>query len=144
MQVQRSFLNVVLPLEKEFYYDWWIAFVASCNGGVDFIDETLVYQRVHETNASIDKVISEKQRFINHREEIKTHLKKFLTAPNINRSDKKLGELFYKRLANLNSFYNRLRLFLLIFQYREIVFYRKRRLVSLFSNLKHSWRWAFR
>lgn len=144
MLLQRWFLDVVLPFEEGIYYDWWMAFVASCNGGVDYIDETLVYQRVHASNAYSSNNLTEKQQFYNHREDVKVHLKKFLTAPNIKPGDKALGELFYKRFVNINDFYDRVRLFLLIFKYRRIFFYQKRRIIGLFSHLKHSGLWAFR
>jgi glycosyltransferase involved in cell wall biosynthesis len=144
MLLQRSFLSKVLPFEKDLYYDWWVAFVASFNGGVDFINETLVYQRVHESNVSIDNITNEKQKFLNYREVVKMHLKKFVTAPNLKAADKRLGELLYERLVNLNSFYNRLQFFLLILQYRKILFYYKRRVIGLFSHVKHAFFWAFK
>jgi glycosyltransferase involved in cell wall biosynthesis len=143
MLLQRNFLKMVLPFEKDIYYDWWVALVASCNGGVDYIDETLVYQRVHEDNVSIYEVKSERQALIDHREEVKTHLPKFLTAPNLKIVDKKLGERLYKSLINLNGFKRRLQLFFLIFQYRKIVFYRKKRIIGFFSYFKNAWLIAF-
>jgi glycosyltransferase involved in cell wall biosynthesis len=143
LMLQRHFLSLVLPLEKEIYYDWWMAFVASCNGGVDFINETLVYQRVHHANVTVDNTATDKEKLIRGREDVRAHLKKFVSAPNITPEDKRLGELFYKRLSNLNSFFNRLLLYLLILRYRKTVFYRKVRVIGIFSHLKHAYYWAF-
>lgn len=140
--LQRHFLNLVLPFEVGVFYDWWMAFVASCNGGVDFLNETLVYQRVHEANISIDTKKSKKEKFLAYRHEVRTHLNKFINAPNIKLKDKKLGEQFYKMLSSQASI-NRLRLFFLIYQYRYIVFYQKKRVFAFASHLKHAIYWAY-
>jgi hypothetical protein len=71
------------------------------------------------------------------------HLKKFVSAPKIKPKDKRLGELFYKRLTKLDSFFDRLLLYILILQYRNTVFYQKRRVVGIFSHVKHAYYWAF-
>jgi glycosyltransferase involved in cell wall biosynthesis len=81
MMIRKDFLHHILPFEDGIYYDWWTAFVASCNGGVDYLDETLVFQRVHDRNASIDKQENKKLSFINYREQVKKHIMKFITAP---------------------------------------------------------------
>jgi glycosyltransferase involved in cell wall biosynthesis len=143
LMLQRRFLSLVLPLEKEIYYDWWMAFVASCNGGVDFINETLVYQRVHHSNVTISNTTTDKEKLIKGREDVRVHLKKFASAPNIKPEDKRLAELYYKRLSDMDSFFKRLLLYLLILQNRKTFFYQKRRVVGIFSHLKHAYYWAF-
>jgi glycosyltransferase involved in cell wall biosynthesis len=143
MLLRKSFLPMILPFEKNIYYDWWVALVASCNGGVDYIDETLVYQRVHGHNASIERGVKRNNQFINYREVVSTHLKKFITAPNLKVEDKKLAAELQGCLSDLDSPKKRRKLFLLIFKNRKIIFYYKKRKVELFSHIKYALRLAF-
>jgi len=48
---RNSLKKNVLPFPKEIYmHDWWISFVASMIGKVDYINKPLVYYRQHENN----------------------------------------------------------------------------------------------
>jgi glycosyltransferase involved in cell wall biosynthesis len=141
--IRRNLLEKVLPFEKEIFYDWWTALVASCNGGVDYVNEILVYQRVHEKNASIDKQENPKESFLVYREQVKNHIRKFITAPNILDEDKRLGLQFVKHLSSLHNFQSKWKLFFLMMRYRKFIFYYKQKPINLLSHFKHSLKWAF-
>lgn len=143
MSIRRSFLDKILPFEKDIYYDWWAAFVASCNGGVDYLHETLVYQRVHDKNASIDKQKNRAESFLRYREQVKWHIEKFTTAPGISSDDCKLATRLFEDLSSLNKFKNKIDLLFLMLAYREHIYYYKKRIIGLFSHIKHSIKWAF-
>ncbi|RYE14019.1 MAG: glycosyltransferase, partial [Sphingobacteriaceae bacterium] len=53
LMIKRTFLQVVLPFHSEVMYDWWMAVVACYHGGVQYLPEVLVYQRLHTTNTSM-------------------------------------------------------------------------------------------
>lgn len=51
--MKRSLLNFALPLQKEYFHDWWLCYVATNIGSIDFIPQCLVQYRQHyesETN----------------------------------------------------------------------------------------------
>lgn len=51
--MKRELLNYALPLRKSFFHDWWLAYVATNIGEIDFIPQCLVQYRQHnnsETN----------------------------------------------------------------------------------------------
>ena len=49
--MRRSLLKKALPIpECETYHDWWLALVASCHGGVQYLPERLVKYRQHSAN----------------------------------------------------------------------------------------------
>lgn len=143
MIIRKSFLPMILPFEEGIYYDWWAAVVASCNGGVDYLDETLVFQRVHEKNVSIAFGKSRGESFLKEREKVKKHLGKFITAPNLTVPDRKLSQIFFTSLSNPKTLRTKIGLFLLLLQYRTEIFYYKKRKVDIFSHIKYAVKWAF-
>lgn len=46
--LKRELLQDVLPLKKDFFHDWWMAYVATNVGKIDFIPQCLVQYRQHE------------------------------------------------------------------------------------------------
>ncbi|MGN6395359.1 MAG: glycosyltransferase family 2 protein [Mucilaginibacter sp.] len=46
--MKRELLNDALPLKKGFFHDWWLAYVATNTGKIDFIDQCLVKYRQHD------------------------------------------------------------------------------------------------
>lgn len=141
--LRKSFLPLIMPFQKNIYYDWWAGVVASCNGGVDYIDEVLVYQRVHRRNISIDDEGTECEKLIRRRAEAFLHLQKFLAVPALKEKDRHLGRQLLTRMTHLISLDERFRFFLFLLQNRSWIFYIKQRTVSIFSHVKHAGRWAF-
>ncbi len=49
---RKSLLKQALPFPKEFYYDQWIAFIATSNGTIEALPQRLVKYRQHQNNAT--------------------------------------------------------------------------------------------
>lgn len=47
MMFRRDLIHKSLPVPKRFFHDWWIAAVASANGGAIFVSRVLVSYRQH-------------------------------------------------------------------------------------------------
>ncbi len=45
--MKRELLNDALPLKKGYFHDWWLAYVATNIGSIDFIPQCLVQYRQH-------------------------------------------------------------------------------------------------
>jgi hypothetical protein len=107
MIFKKQLLEYALPFPEGVYYDWWLAAVASANGGVQWVNKTLVARRMHAANASenVPQPVSIKNFTVNR-------LRKFYAIPNIseaakhiiitaiqlleNGSNKELMKFFYK------------------------------------------------
>lgn len=46
----RKLLEIALPFPDARHHDWWLAFRATDNGGVKFLDEILVHYRQHQNS----------------------------------------------------------------------------------------------
>jgi len=46
--MKRALLDAALPLKKGFFHDWWLAYVATNIGKIDFIPQALVKYRQHD------------------------------------------------------------------------------------------------
>jgi hypothetical protein len=104
MLVKRELVNLSMPFPENVFYDWRIAVIAAVNGGVAYVDEILVYQRVHEQNASFGQHTqagyqNERQAFQN---EVARHSKVFIETPNLNKKDKQ----FFEKLRNAGILVN--------------------------------------
>lgn len=60
---RRALLNFILPFDKRFFYDWWIAFVATSVGTIKYIPKPLVSYRQHSNNIT-DILVKNKSRKI--------------------------------------------------------------------------------
>jgi len=50
--LKRDLLNHIFPIPEHSPYDHWIAYVATLNGSIDYLDQTLVRYRQHGENAT--------------------------------------------------------------------------------------------
>ena len=48
MLIRRGLLKYAFPLKENYYHDWWLAYVATNIGTIDFIPQCLVQYRQHE------------------------------------------------------------------------------------------------
>src|SRR5687768_13638378 len=48
MLFKKSLLHQALPFPGNMYYDWWLAAVACCSGGIAYVEKVLAYHRLHE------------------------------------------------------------------------------------------------
>lgn len=45
---RKSLVSELLPLPKNIFHDWWLAYIATNQGSIDYIDQKLVQYRQHE------------------------------------------------------------------------------------------------
>jgi glycosyltransferase involved in cell wall biosynthesis len=145
--LKKELLDLALPFDEHIFYDWWLAVVAAYNGGVSYVDEVLVFQRVHSKNVSIGDGLdhTQKEQRNGYKQLVIKHLIEFKKAPNIPERDKK----FIKRLTELLKRSLEVKFFLPLFifmvQHRKLLFYhkKKQKKVNLFSYIKYSYRLVF-
>jgi glycosyltransferase involved in cell wall biosynthesis len=46
--MKKELLDAALPLKKDYFHDWWLAYVATNIGTIDFIPQCLVKYRQHD------------------------------------------------------------------------------------------------
>jgi glycosyltransferase involved in cell wall biosynthesis len=50
MLIRKSLLEYAFPLRENYFHDWWMAYVATNIGTIDFIGDALVQYRQHSTS----------------------------------------------------------------------------------------------
>jgi glycosyltransferase involved in cell wall biosynthesis len=129
--LDRFLLQQAVPFPENVFYDWWLGAVAAANGGVQWINEILVWRRIHEQNTyekKIAPVLDEKVIW-------RSHLSAFLSINNLQKADKQFIEKCLQ-LLNTNASTDEWKAF--IVKKRDIFFYYKKGLFSFFSKWKHS------
>ena len=127
---RKELLDYALPLKKGFFHDWWLAYVATNVGEIDFIPQCLVRYRQHDTSdTNILKIEREKNAY------------RFGSMQKIEREYKWLGYCaafkYNKRPQIVTAFYDAFtermnkhvsfKLSRLLFKYRDIIFYVRKR-----------------
>lgn len=144
MIIRRSLLLQALPFPKGVYYDWWLAVIAMCVGYVQFVPEILVYQRVHESNITIQTRLSETELRKRFRVMLDEHLLHFKDVKQLTDADRQ----FFTRLYNLwhvsLSKKRNWQLFIFLLQHRTVLYYYKVRKLAIISQFKHSFLFSFR
>jgi len=128
--MKKELLDYALPLKKGFFHDWWLAYVATNVGEIDFIPQCLVRYRQHDTSdTNILKIEREKNAY------------RFGSMQKIEREYKWLGYCaafkYNKRPQIVTAFYEAFtermnkhvsfKLSRLLFKYRDIIFYVRKR-----------------
>lgn len=68
----RDLLPNALPFPDGVYFDWWLGYCAAISGGVQWMNQTLVWRRIHDNNQSSGQetravdLIRTYQAFLNH------------------------------------------------------------------------------
>lgn len=144
MIIRRFLLQDALPIPKGVYYDWWLALVAMCNGGVQFVPEILVFQRSHSSNVTIQNHLGETELRRRFRIMLDEHLLHFKEIKQLTETDRqfftRLYELWHRSLTKK---WNR-PLFVFLWQNRQTLFFYKVRKLAFISQLKHCFLFSFR
>jgi glycosyltransferase involved in cell wall biosynthesis len=142
--IRKNLLEKALPIPSAVYYDWWLALQAVTSGGLQYLDEILVYQRAHDNNVTIAKNTSSKELRNNYRIMLRTHLQAFVQIASLSEKDKiffiDFAKLWSQMLKNGTSS----GLFLFMLKNRKDLFYYKKRRLPLLAAIKHSFLFAFR
>lgn len=139
--IQKSFLPLIIPFPKKAIYDWWMGIVAAYNGGVQHLDEVLVFQRKHSNNITVrvlDNLLpGEKELFI--KQQVIDYIDDFMNAPNMPVSHQQFGAIFLRLMKE--SLYKQFHfpLFLFIVKNRKLLLHYKSKPFSIFSRIKHSY-----
>lgn len=141
MLFRKSFLPLIKEnLPENIIYDWWTGVLAACNGGVQYVNQILVYHRRHEENATGGKGFGymEAEYRQNYNELLQRHLYHFSRIQNM-RDDYKV---FYLKLLSLWEAamlkgYSK-ELFSFLVRNRRIIFYQKKRKIGIISHSKHA------
>jgi glycosyltransferase involved in cell wall biosynthesis len=142
--IRKSLLAQALPIPTNIYYDWWLALQAATNGGLQFLDEILVYQRVHDNNATISKDISKKELRNNYRNMLGAHLKAFTQIDNLPNVDKAFFVNFENHWSEMLEQGSSSGLFFFMLKHRKNLFHYKKRKLPFFAAVKHSFLFAYR
>lgn len=142
MLIRKSFLPLVLPFKEGVTYDWWMAVVASYNGGVQYVEQALVLHRVHGNNVTHVLNLTKEQQVLHEKKILKPHLKGFIDARGIPHQHKALLKRFSELLEQSEAKGFHLRFFLFLLRNRNLFFSYKKKLISIFSHTKHSYRFA--
>ncbi|TSD63011.1 glycosyltransferase family 2 protein [Inquilinus sp. KBS0705] len=138
MLIKRELLDAALPLKVGYFHDWWLAYVATNIGAIDFIPECLVQYRQHDKSDTnilrlqrkVDKYkFSSGERF----ERNKQWLELCLAFPR-NKHPEFIAQLynaFVKRVTSYISF----EFASLLYKKRECIFYVQKK--STLSKLNY-------
>jgi glycosyltransferase involved in cell wall biosynthesis len=142
--IRKSLLEQALPIPNAVYYDWWLALQAVTSGGLQYLDEILVYQRAHDTNVTITKNSSSKELRNNYRVMLRTHLQAFVQIASLSKKDQVFFINFTKHWSKMLDNGSSSGLFLFMLKNRKDLFYYKKRRLPLLAAIKHSFLFAFR
>ncbi|CAA6812953.1 MAG: Alpha-L-Rha alpha-1,3-L-rhamnosyltransferase (EC [uncultured Thiotrichaceae bacterium] len=137
MLFARKLLDKALPIPDSVFYDWWLAFVATTTGEVQYLDAELVNHREHSGSAMLihsqkNILDSKKHRRSKRHKELLARIQLFSEVSTISKKDKlvlkKLHNLLQERLEKRFSW----RLFLFFTKYGKELFikYRDRPLLN--------------
>lgn len=141
--VKKDFLKNVLPFSEGIYYDWQMAVTACQHGGVQYLPKTLVLQRVHGNNESIDTQ-DDKESFLRYRQQVAQHLQFFVQRASLPPHTATLATQLAHFLQNTQpSTAQKWQGFVRIWWHAATLFHYKKRLFPYFSYIKHAYKWAF-
>ncbi len=142
--IRKTLLEKALPIPSAVYYDWWLALQAVTSGGIQYLDEILVYQRAHDNNVTIAKNTSSKELRNNYRTMLRTHLQAFVQIASLSEKDKIFFIDFANHWSQMLKNGTSSGLFLFMLKNRKDLFYYKKRRLPLLAAIKHSFLFAFR
>jgi glycosyltransferase involved in cell wall biosynthesis len=145
LMLKRTLLPLIFPFQPGIMYDWWMGVVAGCNGGVSFVPEVLVYQRIHQNNVTIGKGHDFRvpiQR-LTYKKMVLRHLQQFIKVPGLDEKRRRFAKEFLAlwSTALLKRFY--LPLFIFLLKNRQILFWYRKKPFAIFSRIKHSYRFVY-
>lgn len=138
MIFRKSLLNAALPFPPNVYYDWWLAAFACTLGNIEFVDEILVWHRMHETNAT-----GAAKPKVSFKDQTKSILPIILGIPNIPSDDYEFGEELLSRYQHFEGEFS-WPVFSFLLKNAPIVFSHKRRSFPWISYIKHSFKYSLR
>lgn len=131
--LKKELIKIAMPFPKGIYYDWWLAFTASCLGEIDYIKIPLVRHRRHSESFTM----KDKESNLTKRIHLLTLFEGFYLIPPTTRSI--VGSLKQK-YESKSEFKFSLKLFLELLKNRHKIFFIRKK--SPFAQLKFIFREA--
>lgn len=104
LMFKKELIKHILPIPKDFYYDWWIAYIATGLFSINYTNEKLVKYRIHRDSYVQKNALHETRTNIIDK---KIYNLKYLRSSPINSNHKLIDNLIYglnhtkKRLISL-------------------------------------------
>jgi glycosyltransferase involved in cell wall biosynthesis len=136
MMFRKSLLDKALPFPPNVYYDWWLAAYACTLGNIEFVNEILVWHRMHQTNAT-----GAAKPKIFFKDQTQLILPTILNIPNMPADDYKFGKALLARYQNFKGNFS-WPAFWFLFKNAPVVFRHKKRIFPWLSYIKHSFKYA--
>ena len=142
--MKRELLNEALPLKQGYFHDWWLAYVATNMGTIDFIAQCLVKYRQHDKSDT--NMLGLTRETDNYKIPSASKIEKqykwlgYCAAYPKNRRPQLISQFYEAYKKKINS-YASLDLALLLYKYRSIVFYMRKK--SKWSKLNYMFQQIF-
>lgn len=139
MMFKRSLLPHILPFDRDFYHDWWIAYVAlNFEERVDYIDEVLVSYRQHNHSITDNFKIKEENKTTSGKNRISVNLS-WLKKCCEYKDNKNpiIIEKTYNLFKDMSAGKGRLKLFVFLLKHYDFIFYKKRPNKGLISKINY-------
>lgn len=137
MLFDRKLLDIALPVPNDIFYDWWLAFIASTQGNIHYLNETLVNHREHDQSAMLQHAKTQKRnhKLIKHQELLR-RLELFIDVQSLNPPEKETLKQLLKLLREREQKPFSWKLFLFLAKHGEGLFikYRNRSLLNRMNN----------
>jgi len=136
---QTDFIKKIQPFPVHLFYDWYIAGKAALEGGVQYLPELLVYQRMHTSNASVfGERAGEKKTKLLHMAAVRAHCIAFAETPGITSKSLLLLQEWIARLDQLIEKRKPWPSFIFMMRHRADLFFYKKRKIGWPSHFKHA------
>lgn len=134
-----DFIKKILPFPAHLFYDWYIAGKAALAGGVQYLPELLVYQRMHSSNASVfGERAGQKKTKLLHMTAVRAHCKSFAESTEISSRSLQVLQQWIACLDQLIEKRNAWPSFIFMMRYRKALFFYKKRKIGWPSHFKHA------
>lgn len=136
--MKRELLDDALPLKKGFFHDWWLAYVATNVGKIDFIDQCLVKYRQHDkSDTNILKLKRTKNEYrFDSIQKIEREYKWLQYCASFKKNKRpKVVHAIYKAFEKRLNNYVSTDLSRLLFKYRKAIFFTRKK--SRLSKLNY-------
>lgn len=139
MMFKKKLFQLATPFPKHIYYDWWLSFVACCNGSINASNETLTFHRIHNKNVSGSLEANKK-----YWEFALNNIGILLNAPNISNETFAFGQRILSAFKILENKIFSFEVFSNILRNSSVLFNTKKRFLPYFSYLKNALKIATR
>ena len=136
---RRELLDLAVPFPAPRHHDWWLAFIAAANGGIEYLDEVLVHYRQHEQSQTDFLKLRDKK--IDREKKQAESMEWYEACAAVPGKYQPFFKEWIKRNREKNDHVWNLRLFMLYFKARRsILFMRKKNGASKFFYMaKKCW-----